>query len=96
MVKKQKKTLGFSTRIRVPRAVPRREDAVMSNIFSNACAGAWAWPKALQVLQDERQRCGGAALPGEAGDPGECSPDSFMWFLYIYIYIYMDIYMDNL
>lgn len=40
------------------------QDAVMSNILSNACAGEWAWPKGLAVLQNERLRGGGRSLPG--------------------------------
>lgn len=36
----------------------------MSNILSNACAGEWAWPKGLAVLQNERLRGGGRSLPG--------------------------------
>jgi len=40
------------------------QDAVMSNILSNACAGEWAWPKGLAVRQTERLRGGGRSLPG--------------------------------
>ena len=34
----------------------------MSNILSNACAGEWAWPKGLAVLQTERLRGGRAGF----------------------------------